>query len=119
MESTKYIVQRLKKGIGVILRGKEASSRMDLSCVNSRTDLTRSPYLTKTVTGTVCGHTVSQRPVESHQEKSDQTVNVYGLSLIVYKFKEMSRRDITQYKAKYIVYMCKGKYKKVNFNDRF
>ena len=57
--------------------------------------------------------------MESQQKESDQAVIVYAVSLVVIEFREVSRRDIAQYKAKYSVYICEGKYEKANTNDRF
>ena len=44
---------------------------------------------------------------------------MYAVSTIVIEFREVSWRDIAQYKAKYNVYMYEGKYEKPNTNDRF
>ena len=60
-----------------------------------------------------------QGPAESRQKKSDHAVFVDAVSLVVIKFREVSRRDNAQYKTKYKVYVYEGKYEKLNNNDRF
>ena len=119
MEAAMYITLKLKVYFGVIGKCKEVCSRPYLRRVNQGGHCTRSLHLIRTVKTIVCGYTVSQGPAESRQKESDQTVIVYAVSLVVIKFKEMSRRDNAQYKTKYNVYMYEEKYEKLNNNDSF
>ena len=91
-----YIILRLKEDFGANWKCKEVRSRPYLRRVNQGVHFTRSLHLIKTVKAIVCGYTVSQGPVESRQKKSDQAVIVYAVSLVVIKFREVSRRDLAQ-----------------------
>ena len=114
-----YITLRLKVDFEVIWKCKEVRSRPYLGRVNQGGHFARSLHLIKTVKAIVCGYKVSQGRAASRQKKSDQTVIVDAVSLIVIKFREVSRRDNAQYKTKYNGYMYEGKYEKPNTNDRF
>ena len=89
-----YITLKLKVYFGVIGKCKEVCSRPYLRRVNQGGHCTRSLHLIRTVKTIVCGYTVSQGPAESRQKKSDHAVFVDAVSLVVIKFREVSRRDI-------------------------